>query len=168
MAKEMFGIQEMKSGIEDVFAEDLVLLAVEKSTLFKTKYEGFVKDEKREYEKALGDSKGKIFDSKGGNRASMKRRVLTEKASEDFRKEILEFDQNNFIFNRNSDSGEPVRYGTHLSATEINKPTNWKNIGFFSRGDEKDSFDKSFAKHKFELINFAHRTWFQEVKPFYV
>lgn len=123
-AKEVFGIPEMKSGIEDVFAEELALLAVENSNLFRDRYGDLVREEQKEYEKEAEGSHGKIFDSKGGSRSAMKRRALTSKAHEDFKKEMLEFDHNNFTFNRHSDTRASVKYGVHLSAADINQAQN--------------------------------------------
>ncbi|GCE63421.1 hypothetical protein MHSWG343_04180 [Candidatus Mycoplasma haematohominis] len=174
LAKEVLKMYEMKSSVEDVFAQDLALEAIRSSALYRQVYKEFEKEEADAFEKAFesfntgNKSIHKFFDSRGGNREHMKRREMTKKVYELFKKEILAFSKENYILHTKSDQYKAIKRSYYLDKEIIDKTENWKHIGFFPDEDSKYDLDPNFFNSKFDFINFAHKKWFEDVRPFYV
>lgn len=174
LAKEVFKIHEMKPDIEEIFAQDLALEVIKASSYYRGTYKKFEKEESSNFEKDFKSfntgkkSVKKFFDSKGGNRKDMQRRELTKKAYELFKKEVLNFSKDNYILNTQSETHKAIKKSYYFDKKLIDKYENWKNIGFFPDEDAKYQTDTNFFNSKFDFINFAHKRWFEEIRPFYV
>nr|WP_014272793.1 DUF3713 domain-containing protein [Mycoplasma haemocanis] len=182
--KEALRAEEMQLSIYEIFARDILGRYLERTTIdsLKQEYLTFVKDEQKDFDNLLKSTRerhtsgqpaiNRILDENGGSRESMKRRLLNKKSYDLLKKQILNFNKDNFTLNKNVTDNPRTHFirGSHFfSKSELLNKDNWKYIGLyptlFDEGFVADQ--ESFQKEKFEFLRYAWEKWFNEVKPFY-
>lgn len=184
---EIFNVDEMKTPVEGVFARDIVgnYLRRTNSSYLRNKYAEFASKEASDFQRELYDLSyryptgkpaiNRILDENGGTREDMIRRKLNSSSYDFLKKEILEFNQNNFTLNRhynpNNSNTSFIRGWHFFSKSELEDNKNWDKIGFYPLVTNNVINNPSlehFQRDKFEFINWAYKKWFEEVQPFYV